>query len=191
MSTAAQMADRSARRARLLRALDIVPWVPRTAATAATMDVASMDQAGMDQASMDHASMDQANMDQASMDQARASAGGELVPCVVVLPAACATRELDLLGRALTAAGSPLARAPRLVAENGQLGDVVPEAHTYLVFGEAQAHALGRVLSAQAMHRAQIVLADEPALILNQGGAKRRLWSALRNVRRALKQPER
>jgi hypothetical protein len=36
------------------------------------------------------------------------------------------------------------------------------------------------------VHRAQIVLADEPALVLTSAGAKRRLWNALRSVRRAL-----
>jgi hypothetical protein len=36
------------------------------------------------------------------------------------------------------------------------------------------------------MARAQIVLADEPRLLLTDAQAKRRLWSALRNVRRAL-----
>jgi ABC-type lipoprotein export system ATPase subunit len=64
-------------------------------------------------------------------------------------------------------------------------GDV-PEARAYLVFGEAQAHALGRALPAAALHRAQIMLADEPATVLTSAAAKRRLWNALRNVRRAL-----
>jgi hypothetical protein len=36
------------------------------------------------------------------------------------------------------------------------------------------------------MHQAQIVLADEPALVLTSADAKRRLWNALRSVRRAL-----
>jgi len=62
----------------------------------------------------------------------------------------------------------------------------VPEAQAYLVFGEAQAHALGRALPAAVMHQAQIVLADEPALVLTSADAKRRLWNALRSVRRAL-----
>ena len=116
---------------------------------------------------------------------------GQKLPCVVVLPAGCATRELDLLGRALTAGGSSMARAPRLIAEQGQLRDAVAEAHTYLVFGQAQAHALGRALPARAMHQAQIVLADEPAVILSEAAAKRRLWSALRSVRRTLNERER
>ena len=67
-------------------------------------------------------------------------------------------------------------------------GDV-PEALAYLVFGEAQAHALGRALPAAVMHQAQIVLADEPAWCWRSAGAKRRLWSALRSLRRALAQP--
>lgn len=108
------------------------------------------------------------------------------VACVVVLPQDCGTRELDLVGRALNACGVALARAARVTVSGGQLAADVPEARAYLVFGEAQAHALGRALPAAVMHRAQIVLADEPALVLSSAGAKRRLWNALRSVRRAL-----
>ncbi|WP_449422846.1 hypothetical protein [Rhodanobacter lindaniclasticus] len=36
------------------------------------------------------------------------------------------------------------------------------------------------------MSRALIVLADEPGLLLADAAAKRRLWTALRSVRRAL-----
>ena len=111
------------------------------------------------------------------------------VACVVVLPAGCSTRELDLLGRALTAAGALLARAARVSVSGGQLAAPVPEARAYLVFGEAQAHALGRCLPAAVMQQAQIVLADEPALLLTRADAKRRLWSALRSLRRALVVP--
>ena len=108
------------------------------------------------------------------------------VACVVVLPEGCSTRELDLLGRALNACGATLARAARVTVSGGQLAADLPEARAYLVFGAAQAHALGRSLPAAAMHRAQIVLADEPALVLTSAAAKRRLWSALRSLRRAL-----
>jgi len=108
------------------------------------------------------------------------------IACVVVLPEGCTTRELDLLGRALNACGAMLARAARITVSGGQLAADLPEARAYLVFGEAQAHALGRSLPAAAMHQAQIVLADEPALVLTSAGAKRRLWSALRSLRRAL-----
>lgn len=111
------------------------------------------------------------------------------VACVVVLPAGCSTRELDLLGRALTAGGVLLARAARVSVSGGQLAVPVPEARAYLVFGEAQAHALGRCLPAAVMQQAQIVLADEPALVLTRADAKRRLWSALRSLRRALVVP--
>lgn len=106
--------------------------------------------------------------------------------CLVLLPQGCGTRELDLLGRALNAAGALVARAGRVSPKDGQLPADLPEAQAYLVFGEAQAHALGRHLSAAAMHRAQIVLVDEPAQVLTQPAAKRRLWNGLRNVRRAL-----
>ncbi|WP_343160854.1 hypothetical protein [Rhodanobacter sp. L36] len=113
------------------------------------------------------------------------------VACVIVLPQGCSTRELDLLGRALNACGAALARAGRVMVQAGKPLADVPEARAYLVFGEPQAHALGRALSAAAMHRAQIVLADEPALVLTSAAAKRRLWNALRNVRRALATVER
>ncbi|HEY0196991.1 MAG TPA: hypothetical protein VGC19_00445 [Rhodanobacter sp.] len=144
-------------RARVLRALGVTPWVRRAAPVSAGIAV-----------------------DERAVDPA---AG---VACVVVLPQGCSTRELDLLGRALNACGAMLARAARVTVSAGQLQGDVPEARAYLVFGEAQAHALGRALPAATMHRAQIVLADEPAAVLTSAAAKRRLWNALRNVRRAL-----
>ncbi|HEV2680105.1 MAG TPA: hypothetical protein VGV14_06380 [Rhodanobacter sp.] len=146
-------------RDRVLRALGVTPWV-RRAVPRPSASVAEPNQLETDPA-----------------------AG---VACVVVLPAGCSTRELDLLGRSLNACGATMARAARVTVSNGQLAADVPEARAYLVFGEAQAHALGRTLPAAAMHRAQIVLADEPALVLTSAGAKRRLWSALRSLRRAL-----
>ncbi len=111
---------------------------------------------------------------------------GADVACVVVLPEHCSTRELDLLGRALSAGGAWLARAARVHVRAGQLAVDVPAARAYLVFGEEQAHALGRSLSATVINRALIVLADEPGLVLRSAAAKRRLWSALRSLRRAL-----
>ncbi len=151
-------------RARVLRALGVTPWV-RRAAPGLSVDVA------------------------ASVPSS--TAPGADVVCVVVLPQGCSTRELDLLGRALNACGAMLARAARVTVSDGQLAADVPAAAAYLVFGEAQAHALGRALPAGVMQRAQIVLADEPALVLTSAGAKRRLWSALRNLRRALAAVER
>jgi len=112
------------------------------------------------------------------------------VACVVVVPESCATRELDLLGRLLNACGPTLARAARVRVAGGQLADV-PHARAYLVFGEVQAHALGRALPAAVMQSAQIVLADELAQVLSVADAKRRLWSALRTLRRALAAAER
>ena len=108
------------------------------------------------------------------------------VPCVVILPEGCSARELDLLGRALHAGGAALARAARLAVRGGQLAPQVPRARTYLVFGDAQAHALGRVLPAAVMGEALIVLADAPDRVLSDAAAKRRLWNALRSLRRAL-----
>lgn len=152
----------AAHRDRVLRALGVVPWVRRDGSAGGKQPADPVD----------------------AVAAANHEAGG--VACVVVLPQGCATRELDLIGRALTACGAMLARAARLVVTDGQLSVAVPEARAYLVFGEAQAHALGRALPAAAMHRAQIVLVDEPALVLTQADAKRRLWHALRSVRRTL-----
>lgn len=147
-------------RDRVLRALGVTPWVRR-----AMPDLLP----GL------------AESNPLMMD---AAAG---IACVVVLPEGCSTRELDLLGRALNACGAMLARAARItVSDDGQLGGNVPVARAYLVFGEAQAHALGRALPAAAMNQAQIVLADEPAQVLTSASAKRRLWNALRSLRRAL-----
>jgi hypothetical protein len=147
----------AARRARVLHALGLTPWVRRAATGAAVAPAAT----------------------EPTVDQAG-------VACVVILPASCSARELDLLGRALHAGGAVLARAARLSVQGGQLEAPVPAAHAYLVFGDAQAHALGRALPAAVMSQAQIVLADEPGLVLADAAAKRRLWNALRSVRRAL-----
>jgi hypothetical protein len=144
-------------RARLLRALGVTPWVRRQP-FAAEVPVAA-----------------QAN-------QSDAAPGDS----VVLLPAGCPVALLDLLGRAFSAYGPSLARAARIeMGADGQLGHV-PEARAYLVFGQAQAHALGRVLPAAVLNRAQIVLADEPHAIHVSGDGKRRLWNALRSLRRAL-----
>lgn len=106
--------------------------------------------------------------------------------CAVLLPAGCATRELDLLGRALTSYGAELARAARITVRDGQLTAAAPPVRAYLVFGEAQAHALGRELTAAQLAQAQIMLVDEPAQVLGTAPGKRRLWTALRQLRRAL-----
>jgi hypothetical protein len=155
MSIAANADGAYNRRARVLRALGVTPWVRRAApivveAGALPTDITTS------------------------------------VGCVVILPQACSTRELDLLGRALNACGASMARAARMRVRDGQLGDDIPPARAYLVFGEAQAHALGRALPLAVMNQAQIVLADEPSLVLTSAGAKRRLWSALRSLRRTL-----
>ncbi len=104
---------------------------------------------------------------------------------MVVLPQHASVRELDLLGRALNTCGAALARAGRVRVRNGELTQV-PAAAAYLVFGEPQAHALGRALTPATLQGAQIVLVDELALVLTDAGAKRRLWCALRSLRRTL-----
>jgi hypothetical protein len=149
----------TAHRARVLRALGMVPWVRRAAPAAPAEDVPVAQVHGDD------------------------APGG----CVVVLPGACATRELDLLGRTFAACGAWLARAARVsVNAAGELAEEPPSARAYLVFGETQAHALGRSLPAEVMQRAQIVLVDEPSQVLSQASSKRRLWIALRTLHRAL-----
>jgi hypothetical protein len=145
-------------RERVLRALGVTPWVRRVVAQASSAVEAPM------------------------ADAMPIAPTGE---CIVVLPAGCSPRELDLIGRALMAYGPAVARAPRIEVANGQLAGA-PDARAYLVFGEAQAHALGRALPAATVSRAHIVLADEPSSVLTSGASKRRLWSALRSLRRAL-----
>lgn len=148
-------------RARLLRALGVTPWVRRQP-LAAEIPTA-FDAHGI-------------------VTEPDAAPGDS----IVLLPAGCPVALLDLLGRAFSAYGPSLARAARIeVGADGQLGHV-PEARAYLVFGQAQAHALGRVLPAAVLNRAQIVLADEPHEIRASGEGKRRLWNALRSLRRAL-----
>ncbi|RDJ00247.1 hypothetical protein DVT68_05410 [Dyella solisilvae] len=148
-----------AHRERVLRAMGVTPWVRRAAPPAA---VATAEPA-----------------------EPKMALSGD---CVVVLPAGCSARELDLLGRALVACGPVVARAPRIEVNDGRL-PAAPEARAYLVMGEAQAHALGRELPAAVLGRAHIVLADEPASVLASGAGKRRLWNALRSLRRALAAP--
>jgi len=81
---------------------------------------------------------------------------------------------------------APSWRAPAASWSRTVAGSAVPPVRAYLVFGQAQAHALGRELPAAVMNQAQIVLADEPSQVLANGGGKRRLWTALRQLRRAL-----
>ncbi|MBE1158833.1 hypothetical protein [Dyella acidiphila] len=150
------LAASSAHRSRLLHALGVVPWQRRMAATTAA-PVATV----ADAEPLAHADV------------------------VVVVPKGCSVRELDLLGRALYAFGPQLARAARIEASADDALQV-PHAQAYLVFGQAQAHTLGRALPAAVMRDAHIVLADAPADVLGQAAAKRRLWQALRSVRRAL-----
>jgi hypothetical protein len=108
--------------------------------------------------------------------------------CVVVLPAGCVARELDLLGRALHSFGAVLARAARVQVRDGALSGV-PSARAYLVLGQAQAHALGRQLPAAVMNQAHIALVDLPqGALLTGAAAKRQLWIAMRSLRRALAQ---
>ncbi|SFS06708.1 hypothetical protein SAMN05216570_2176 [Dyella sp. OK004] len=160
MSAVAHLSASPSHRTRVLRALGVMPWVQRAAASSRTNDTLAVT---------------------APMPEAQVG------DCVVLLPAGCDTKALDLLGRALHAFGPALARAARIEVRDGQLS-AAPVARAYLVFGEAQAHALGRELPAATLNQAHIVLADEPAGVHASAAGKRRLWQALRNLRRALAQ---
>ena len=149
----------AAHRVRVLRALGVTPWVQRLAPAAAPGPACAV---------------------RDSVDDAPASGRH----CVLVLAQESGARELDLLDRALASCGPALAHAPRVSVRDGQLFEV-PAADAYLVFGEAQAHALGRTLAAEVLQRAQIVLVDALATVLTEPAAKRRLWTALPRLRRA------
>jgi hypothetical protein len=114
------------------------------------------------------------------------SAEAPAARCIVVLPAQLPPRAMDLLGRALHSAGAEVARAGRITVADGQPSVAVPHAPVYLVFGQAQAHALGRELPAAVMSAAHIALVDEPTALFGGAEGKRRLWAALRQLRRAL-----
>lgn len=145
------------RRERLLRVMGVTPWRLRVGDVAPGVD---------------------------ALSPANEVGTGEHVGCVVILPAGSSARELDLLGKALRAFGPVTGRAARLeVGEHG-LGQV-PVAAAYLVFGEAQARALGRDLPAAVLSAAQIVLVDPPLAIVTDAAAKRRLWNGLRALGRA------
>lgn len=144
------------RREHLLKAMGVTPWRLRGVAAAAEAVVAGND-----------------------------ALQGDRVPCVVVLPAGASERELELVGRALRAFGPVMGRAARLEAGERGLGQVPAAAH-YLVFGEAQARALGHELPAAVMSAAQIVLVDTPSALIADAAAKRRLWNGLRALGRSL-----
>lgn len=150
------------RRCAVLQAMGITPWVMRARAEVAAQSFP------------------------VEPDAVPARAAQPSGRCVVLLPADTDARALDLLGRALTACGAEIARAGRIRVADGKLSDVLPHALVYLVFGQAQAHALGRELPAAVMSEAHIVLVDEPGPLLFGADGKRRLWAALRQARRVL-----
>ena len=159
MSAAPASRGGVSRRTRMLRALGVTPWVRRAT-----------------------------TLPNESLVEPIAAPAVAPASCVVLLPDGCTARELDLLGRALATYGPELTRAGRILVRDGRPGSAVPPVRAYLVFGQAQAHALGRELPAAIMNQAQIVLADEPSQLAD-GGGKRRLWTALRQLRRALAVP--
>lgn len=155
MNALARPSISAAHRARVLRALGLMPWVRR-------------EQGG---APLAHA------------EAAPVLAAAAASAFVLVLPQDVGAPERDMLARALAAADVMFAQAPQVSPRDGELLDV-PVAAAYLVFGQAQAHALGRCLDAAALQRAQIVLVDAPSALLVDAAAKRRLWTALRGLRR-------
>lgn len=106
-----------------------------------------------------------------------------LLPCVLVLPEGCTERQQHLLARVMQALGKGFARAPSVVVAGRDLHEPVPHASAYLVFGEAQARALGRSLPTAVMTAAEVLLLDDPQALL-QGDGKRRLWQAIGGLRR-------
>lgn len=150
------------RRDRLLKVMGVTPWRLRGASV-----------------------VDDATTAGAANETAPGVSATADVACVVILPVGASGRELDMVGRALRAFGPITARAARLEAGPAGLRDV-PVAAAYLVFGEAQARALGHVLPAAVLNAAQIVLVDTPAAIVGEPAAKRRLFNALRAVGRTL-----
>lgn len=157
MNVQARPGISTAHRVRVLRALGLTPWVLRTPAGTPPVDAAVVP----------------------ALTAQAASA------CVLVLPQEVGAAEHDMLARALAATDAAFAQAPQVNLRDGELAGV-PAATAYLVFGEAQAHALGRCLDAAALQHAQIVLVDAPSALLADASAKRRLWTALRRLRRVL-----
>jgi hypothetical protein len=155
----------SAQRDRRLHALGVTPWVLRGSRPAGTVDAPRAVDAPVESTASDIAR----------------------VPCTLLLPATCTPRELDRVGRVLHAFGADFARAPRVKVPAEGLREAPPPARAYLAFGEAQARALGQMLSAAAMREAEVVLLDAPDA-LGQGAAKQRLWLAMKALRRRLQE---
>jgi len=109
----------------------------------------------------------------------------ETLPCVLLLPEACTAQALDRVGRAMQAFGATYARAPRIQVPAAGLRQPPPRARAYLAFGEAQARALGQVLSASEAQQVEVIRLDAPEQ-LAQGAAKQRLWQALKSLRARL-----
>ncbi len=103
--------------------------------------------------------------------------------CVLVLPEGATEDQQHFLDRVMQALGGDFAGARRVVVTAGELHGPVPEASAYLAFGEAQARALGRSLPAVTAAAAEVLLLDEPQA-LRGGDGKRRLWQAVRGLRR-------
>ncbi len=124
---------------------------------------------------------------EAPVEASTGAASSAVLPCTLLLPATCTPRELDRIGRILHAFGADFARAPRVQVPAGGLREAPPSARAYLAFGEAQARALGQMLSAAAMRDAEVVLLDAPGA-LGQGAAKQRLWLAMKALQRRLRE---
>lgn len=117
----------------------------------------------------------------ASMSMTAAADGA--AACVLVLPGDCDARQRTQVEHIMQALGGVFAQAVQVGVAGGELTAEVPPAHAYLAFGEAQARALGRSLSSDAVNQAQVVLLDAPEALFDAAG-KRRLWQAVGGLRR-------
>ncbi|HEX7338351.1 MAG TPA: hypothetical protein VF271_00285 [Rhodanobacteraceae bacterium] len=116
-------------------------------------------------------------------ETAATAAGDGPAACVWILPSGCDARQSALLEHIKHALGPVFAQAAQIEVVGDELATQPPAARAYLALGEAQARALGRVLSVDVMARAEVVLLDRPDALLRAEG-KRRLWQAVAGLRR-------
>lgn len=112
--------------------------------------------------------------------------------CVVIVPAAALadTRQRQLIDLAVACLGLPDTAVMHLTVRDNRLTATAAATPAYLVFGQAQAQALGSASSTDQLKRACIALVDEPAQLLRTPVRKRDLWLAVKAVRRATRVAE-
>lgn len=109
-------------------------------------------------------------------------AGEAAARCVLVVADDCDARQRTLLDHIVRAFGRRLVVTARIPVAGGELATPLPPADAYLAFGDAQVRALERGLPA-APADAQVLRLAAPADLFQAAG-KRRLWQALRVLRR-------